>query len=313
MPKVISIIVPVFNEAEVLIRFIESIEKQLRISSYEYEIIFCVDPSDDETEQIIRTCSKENRFIKGIFFSYRIGQDLAILAGLKSAVGDSVIVMDCDLQDPPEVVYEMIREWENGAKIVCGRRVERKDNKIKSTLSKFFYRTINRYSDFKIPVDSGDFRLMDRLVVAELLKYSDESFFLRVLSPNLGFKVSYVDFSRGERALGITKYNPLLGGTRAALKVLLSYTWFLPKIFFTLSLATACLTILGSLALLGLAVFSTVNIYKILLVFFIVNTLLSIFTLFGISLTLTITGNSYRKQTNRPIYVIKESLNLDNV
>jgi|LakMenEpi03Aug12_release.lakeMendotaPanAssembly.Ray.scaffolds.fasta_scaffold09310_16 glycosyltransferase involved in cell wall biosynthesis len=232
----ISIVSPVYNEALGIQSFCNKIIELLNGGNYDFEIILCTDPSTDGTEEIISTMHLNDPRVKLVSFSRRVGQDKATQAGLDFAQGDAVIVMDCDLQDPIETIPKFILEWEKGAKVVYARRTSRKkENPIKRISANLFYRVLRAFSDVEIPRDAGDFRLMDKCVVIELRKYREDSFFLRAVTPLVGFLTTEVEIARQPREAGETKYNRYFGGVKAAMVAIYGYTNLLQKIFLVLA------------------------------------------------------------------------------
>ena len=243
--KFVSIVSPVYNESEGIAFFTEAVAKSLSKADVDWELILCVDPSTDGTERIIRRlCAADSR-IKMIRFSRKFGQDIAVFAGLHYATGNSVIVMDSDLQDPPEVVVEMIQAWQSGALIVLARRISRGDEPwLKKLTSKYFYRFLNRFAKVDIPLDTGDFRLLDRSVVTELNKFKESRPFLKGLVSLVGYETRVVEFHRPDRKDGITKYNKFFGGCGSALNGIIGFSTVLLKISVVGGLLCSALSIL---------------------------------------------------------------------
>lgn len=233
----ISIISPVYNESSGIEIFCNRIVDLFNGINHDFEIILCTDPSTDGTEEIILSMHAIDPRIKLVRFSRRVGQDKATQAGIDFAAGDAVIVMDCDLQDPIETIPTFISEWEKGYKVVYAKRISReKENPVKQFTAKIFYRVLKAFSEVEIPKDTGDFRLMDKCVVVELRKYREDSFFLRALTPLVGFLTTEVEIVRQPREAGKTKYNRYFGGVKAAMVAIYGYTNLLQKIFLILAL-----------------------------------------------------------------------------
>lgn len=228
----VSVVSPVYNEVSNLQRFCDELFELFATTSYQLEIIFCMDPSTDGTEDLIKKLHYKDPRVKLISFSRRVGQDKATQAGIDFADGDAVIVMDCDLQDPVEAIPSFLNEWELGAKVVYGTRINRKkENFVKKLSANLFYRVLNTFSESNIPRNTGDFRLMDKRVIVELRKFREDSFFLRALTPYVGFKTKQVSISRIGRLSGQTKYNRYFGGLKTAMVAIFGYTNFIQKIF----------------------------------------------------------------------------------
>lgn len=202
----LSIIIPVYNEAH----NIDPLTKRIFevVKGYQYEIIFINDGSKDETAAAIKKIAKIDQKVKLLSFLRNFGHQMALSAGYEKAKGDCVISLDADLQDPPEIIHEMVNKWLKGAKIVYARRGKREvDGLIKRATASLFYRFINFLSDTPIPEEVGDFRLLDRKVVDFLNLLPERSRFLRGLVAWAGFPEEYVFFTREKRYAGKTHYS----------------------------------------------------------------------------------------------------------
>jgi dolichol-phosphate mannosyltransferase len=273
----ISVVSPVYNEASNLQNFCDELFALFDKTSYQLEIIFCMDPSTDGTEELIKKLHDGDSRVKLISFSRRVGQDKATQAGIDFAGGDAVIVMDCDLQDPIGAIPSFLNEWESGVKVVYGKRISRKkENLIKKFSANLFYRVLNTFSESKIPRNTGDFRLIDKRVIVELRKFREDSFFLRALTPYVGFKTKEVPISRESRLSGHTKYNRYFGGLKTAMVAIFGYTNFIQKIFlFLFIFYFFCLVFIFIIfVILGLYPTATFAILMNLIVFFSFNILL---------------------------------------
>ena len=193
--------------------------------NHPYEILFCLDPSPDNTEQVIMDEIKRNENIRLIKFSRRFGQPAATMAGIYLCKGNVCVVIDVDLQDPPELINEMVVKWQEGYKVVYAKRRSRKgETFLKTWISHFGYRVINKISDVSIPSDTGDFRLMDRRVVDEIKKLNESHGYLRGMVAFVGFKQTFVEYDRDERASGVTNYNRYLGSLRIAFNGIVGFS-----------------------------------------------------------------------------------------
>jgi polyisoprenyl-phosphate glycosyltransferase len=215
----------VYNEeknVELLVQSLESIFSKL---SLEYEIVFCLDPSTDATEENIKRMCSSNKSIKLLSFNRKVGQDVAVLAGIEHSKGDAIVIMDCDLQDPPSAIPEMIKKWESGAKIVIGQRIAREsDGLLKIFFSKQFYKFLNRFGDVPFPRDAGDFRLIDKSVAKYVKEFKEARPFTKGVMAWIGGQYEIVEFRRPERTSGVTKYNKNFGGYQIALKSIIGYS-----------------------------------------------------------------------------------------
>lgn len=211
----ISLVVPVYKEADNIPEFLRQVQAILSSLTEDYEIIFSMDPSPDRTEEVILAHRAQNERIKLLKFSRRFGQPMASLAGLEYSRGDAVIVMDVDLQDPPELIGEMIAKWREGYDVVLPQRRARTGEPwIKKLIAATGYKIINKIADVRIPPNTGDFRLMARRVVQELVRLKESHGFLRGMVAVVGFKQALIPFDRPARFAGETNYNRFLGSLR---------------------------------------------------------------------------------------------------
>lgn len=219
----LSIIVPVWREEQVVPEYLGRVTPLLNAITEDYEIIFAMDPSPDRTEQVILDYRSKDPRCKLLKFSRRFGQQMATLAGLQYSSGDAVIVMDVDLQDPPEVINDLVAKWREGYDVVMAHRRSRKDNFCRAIVAKVGYHLISKLADVTIPKDTGDFRLMSRRVVKELCRLKECHGFLKGMVAVVGFKQTSVQFDRPERLTGDTKYGTF-GGIRNGLHGLVSFS-----------------------------------------------------------------------------------------
>ncbi|MGL4699105.1 MAG: glycosyltransferase family 2 protein [Apilactobacillus waqarii] len=203
----ISIVLPVYNEEAGIKNTIEVLENFVECQIETYEIIFVDDGSVDSSVDIIRHAQSQYENIRLVEFSRNFGHQLAITAGIRYAKGDAVVVMDADLQDPPSVIPNMIEKWQEGFDVVYGKRLIREgESFFKRFSAKAFYRVMRKVANVDIPLDTGDFRLMDRKVVDALSKLNEPEPFVRGLVSWVGFKQTAVTYERQERNAGVTKY-----------------------------------------------------------------------------------------------------------
>ena len=207
MKPTISVIVPAYNEEAVLPTTSRRLKEVLDGLREPYEVIFVDDGSTDGTAEILSRLTKEDTAIRSIHFSRNFGQQAAITAGLRASGGEAVVIIDCDLQDPPEVIPEMVRKWREGYDIVCGRRSGRAgETFLKKATAWAFYRFLCFMSTMRIPKDTGDFRLVSRRVVDAVCELPEHNRYLRGMFFWLGFRQTEVVFNREARAGGETKY-----------------------------------------------------------------------------------------------------------
>ena len=301
----ISVIVPVFNEEQNIEPLAKKITHVLKPYS-QYELIFI----DDNTPNNVQNLAKANANIKLVSFVRNLGHQMALSAGYQHAKGDCVISLDADMQDPPELIPELIASWRKGVKIVYAKREKRDEGFFKQFTAHIFYRLINMLSDIQIPMDVGDFRLLDREVVDLLNKFPEKSRFLRGLVAWGGFTSTSIMFNRGKRLSGHTHY-PFSKMFNFALDGIVSFSTKPLKIASYLGILTSCFGFLGMIYALTRRLLLPhdywVTGWTALFV--------SIMFFGGIQL-LTIgiigeyIGKIYKEIQGRPQYLIKEKINL---
>ena len=211
----LSIVVPVFREEKNIPEFLRRIRPILGEITQDYEIIFSMDPSPDRTEEVVLEERLTDPRIKLLKFSRRFGQPMATLAGMEYSRGDAVIVMDVDLQDPPELIHDMVNKWKQGYDVVLPQRRERTGEPwLKKLVASTGYKVINKIADVKIPQNTGDFRLMTRRVILEVVKLKESHGFLRGMVAVVGYKQCLIPFDRPARFAGETNYNRFFGSLR---------------------------------------------------------------------------------------------------
>lgn len=221
----ISVIVPIYNEEAAIKPFLERCVAVLDSIGKPYEIIFAMDPSTDLTEQTVRSEIDLNKNIRLLVMSRRFGQPAATLAGLSEAAGNNCVVIDVDLQDPPELISELYDKRCDGFDVVLARRRSRQgETFIKRIIAATGYRFINWASDIELPSDTGDFRLMSRKVVNHVLELQETHGFLRGLVAYVGFEHCFVMYDRDPRLTGKGKYNRLTGSIRIGLNGLIGFS-----------------------------------------------------------------------------------------
>ena len=206
--KKISIVVPMYYEEKVVDECYKRLKDSLsKLENYTYELIFIDDGSKDKTLDILKEIAEKDDKVKIISFSRNFGHQAAVTAGLKNVSGDVVVIIDADLQDPPEVIPEMVKLWEEGNDVIYGKRKKREgESFFKLLTAKMFYKTLNALSDYEIPSDTGDFRLVDRRVVDAINEMPEHNKFLRGLFSWVGYKQYEYEYERHERYAGKTKY-----------------------------------------------------------------------------------------------------------
>lgn len=244
----LSIVIPCFNEEAVIG---ETVRRLLSLCDslpdVQVEIIFVDDGSRDATRALLRELAAADARIRVIGLARNFGHQLAVTAGLDAAGGDAVVLIDADLQDPPEVVVEMVARWREGYDVVYGTRTERLDETwFKRASARAFYRLLNRLSDVPVPLDTGDFRLMDRVVVEALRAMPERDRFIRGMVSWAGFRQVALPYQRAGRFAGETKY-PLRKMLRFATDGILSFSTRPLQLSIALGFASAGLALLGML------------------------------------------------------------------
>ena len=221
----LSIVVPVYKEANNIRPFLQRTEAVMAKMKLNYEIIFALDPSPDDTEAVILDEINRNPAIKLILFSRRFGQPAATMAGILNCTGEKCVVIDVDLQDQPELIEQLYNKMAEGYEVVYAMRSSREgETLIKKAVSYFGYSVINRLSDVQIPRNTGDFRIMSRRVIEELRRLSETHGFLRGMVAFVGFKQAAVLYSRDARLTGTGNYNRLIGSLRIGINGLVGFS-----------------------------------------------------------------------------------------
>lgn len=308
MDKMLSLIVPVYNEEEVLELSFSRMDAVMREIGYPYEIIYVNDGSRDGSMKILRKIAKEHPYVKVRSFSRNFGHQLAVTCGMDAAKGDALIIIDVDLQDPPEVIKEMVKAWENGADIAYGKRVKRQGETLfKKITASAYYRLLKSMSATPIPLDTGDFRLLDRKVADVFLKMREHNRFLRGMSSWMGFEAVPIEFVRHERAAGKTKYT-LKKMFKLAMDGIIGFSDRPLTLSGGLGVLTCGISFLGLIALIVLACCS-VKFPAWLWA------LCGLVMLHGLTLIILCVQGAYMNRMydelkGRPLYIVAEELNM---
>lgn len=221
----ISVVVPTFNEEDNVERVYLRLIQVLAPLGLDWELIFSVDPGTDGTEERILALREGDSRVKMLRFSRRFGQPMATLAGVEASSGDAVVVIDCDLQDPPEVIPDLVARWREGYEVVYAqRRTRAGETLLKRIVSHLGYRLIARVADVEIPPNTGDFRLMSRRVAENVVALKETHGFLRGLVGLVGFAQTSVLYDRDPRVAGTSKYNRFLGSLVIGLNGLVGFS-----------------------------------------------------------------------------------------
>ena len=307
----ISIIIPVYNESQNINVFVERMVIEIEKITDDYEIIFALDPSTDNTEDIILKAIEKNKKIKLLVFSRRFGQSAATMAALKNSKGDRCLIIDCDLQDPPELLSQMYSKMDEGYDVVLAKRKSRKgETLVKKSITSIGYNLINKISDVKIPINSGDFRLISKKIVNFLNEFDEPNAFLRGLVAYVGFKQTFIEYDRDERFSGISKYNKYLGSIKIAFNGLFGFG---SKPIFLMSLlgfVFAFLSFLIGLYYVIVKIFDP-NITPGLSSTILIITFFSGLQLLALGVLGEYIGRIYDEVKKRPKYIIDKKINFD--
>jgi polyisoprenyl-phosphate glycosyltransferase len=306
-----SVVIPLFNEEAVIAETCKRLKQVMDSSGESYELVFVDDGSRDRSAQIVKEFSQKDNHAKLLRLSRNFGHQAAISAGLDFASGEAIVFIDADLQDPPEVILEMIKKWKEGNEVVYGKRISRKgENVFKKLTAALFYRLLKSMASYDMPVDAGDFRLIDRKVAEALKGLKEKNRYIRGLISWLGFKQAEVRYARAERFAGETKY-PLSKMIKLSFDAITSFSYV------PLKLATY----------LGFLISGVSFIYLIVVVyqkFFTDTTVpgwasISAINLFFNGIVLIILGifgeyigRIYEESKDRPLYVLQEKIGFGN-
>lgn len=307
----VSIIVPCLDEAEVLPETLSRLTAfAARQSDCAFEFIFVDDGSRDGTLAVLAQAALGDARLRVLSFSRNFGQQIAVTAGIDAARGDAVVLMDSDLQDPPEVVAQMIARWRDGFDVVYGTRASRPgDGWFKRVTASGFYALINRLSEIPIPADTGDFRLMSRAVVDVLRLMPERHRFLRGMVAWTGFRQTSIRYDRPERFAGQTKY-PLAKMVRYALDGILSFSIKPLQLAIALGLTTVCLSVVGILYALVLRIFTSVWVEGWTALMIAVLFLGGV-QLLSLGIIGEYVGRIYGEVQRRPLYIVRQRIGFD--
>lgn len=310
--KKISVVVPMYYEEEVVEECYTRLNNVFKeLNTYDYEFIFVNDGSKDRTLELLEKIAINDKKVKIISFSRNFGHQCAVTAGLKFTTGDAVIIIDADMQDPPELIKEMIDLWEEGNEVIYAKRKARRgESRFKLFTAKMFYRVLDGLSDVKIPQDTGDFRLADKKVINVINDLPEHNKFLRGLFSWVGYKQIPIEYERKERFAGKTKY-PLKKMLKLAIDGIISFS-------------NKPLKILGVIGIFSIIISFGILVYSLISYLFKLNNLTAGWT----SLMVTITFFSgvqllsiwlmseyisriYDESKGRPQYIIDKTINIE--
>lgn len=300
-----SIIAPIYNELANIPELYRRIQEVMDSTDEPWELVLVDDGSTDGSTELICELSKEDQRIRPVIFARNFGHQIAITAGWDYARGDAVVIIDADLQDPPELILDMIKKWREGYEVVFAVRAEREgESWFKLWTASLFYRIIYRITDVKIPLDTGDFRLMDRKVVNVLKQMRERHRFPRGMSAWVGFKQTGIEYRRAARVAGETKY-PFRKMFRLAINAVTSFSYF------PLQVATFFGFFSAGIAILAIPVVIYLRISGSLAFFGQATTLIAVLFLGGVQLiSLGVLGEYigrlYDEAKGRPLYIVRE-------
>jgi dolichol-phosphate mannosyltransferase len=308
----LSVVAPCFNEEGVLHELYRRISQVLDGAGEIWELLLVNDGSRDRTPEIMRELHAQDERVKVVDFARNFGHQIAVTAGMDYARGDAVVLIDADLQDPPELILEMLAKWREGYEVVYAIRAERKgETWFKEFTAKAFYRIIYKITDIDIPMDTGDFRLMDRKVVDALKTMHEKHRFMRGMSVWVGFRQTGVKYVRAERYAGETKY-PLKKMLKFAMDGITSFSYFPLQLATYIGFAAALIAVLGILVTIILRLSGSHAFFGQ------ATTLVSVLFLGGVQLICLgilgeYLGRIYDEVKGRPLYIVREALGFDEV
>jgi dolichol-phosphate mannosyltransferase len=301
-----SIVAPIYNEKENLPELYCRVREVMESTGEPWEMLLVDDGSTDGSTEIIRSLAKEDERVRPVIFARNFGHQIAITAGWDYARGEAVIIIDADLQDPPELILDMAKKWKEGNEVVFAVRAEREgESWFKLWTASLFYRIISRITDVKIPLDTGDFRLMDRQVVDVLKNMRERHRFPRGMSAWVGFKQVGVEYRRAARTAGETKY-PFRKMFRLALNAITGFSYF------PLQVATFFGFVSAGIAIVAIPIVVYMRASGSQAFFGQATTLIAVLFLGGVQLiSLGILGEYigrlYDEAKGRPLYIVREA------
>jgi dolichol-phosphate mannosyltransferase len=308
--QTVSVIIPAYREEANIESVYDRLAQVFEPLPVDWELIFSVDPSPDRTEELILELRKRDPRVKMLRFSRRFGQPMATLAGLEAASGDAAVVIDCDLQDPPELIPTMIEQWEAGFDVVYAQRRTRAGETLpKRIVAWAGYKVINRIAEVDIPPNTGDFRLMSRRVINNVVALKEGHGFLRGLVGFVGFRQTSVLYDRSPRAAGSSKYNQLIGSLLIGLNGVVGFSRYPLQLISLLGVVFSGLAFLVAVVYLALKVggvaFPIGNPTIVIVV-----TFFSGVQLLSLGVMGEYVGRIYDETRQRPKYIVESSYGL---
>lgn len=300
-----SVVVPVYNEALVIRETYKRLKRVMEQTDGSYELLFVNDGSKDDTLHILKELAVRDGTVKYLDFSRNFGHQIAITAGMDYASGEAIVIIDADLQDPPELILKMIEKWKEGYDVVYAKRTKRKgETFFKKATAYAFYRLLRAATEIDIPLDTGDFRLIDRKVRDQLVGMRERSRFVRGLVSWVGFNQTAIEYERDERFAGETKY-PLKKMIRFSLDGITSFSYKPLKLASLLGVFLSLVSVVWMIVVLYLKLFtdSTVTGWSslVMAVLFFNGVVLMMLGVIGEYI-----GRIYDEVKQRPLYILKE-------
>lgn len=305
-----SIVIPVYNEELVVKETYKRLKNVMDQTDGAYELLFVNDGSRDRTLDILKEIALKDVTVKYLGFSRNFGHQIAVTAGMDYAQGDAIVIIDADLQDPPELILDMIRKWQEGFDVVYAKRTKRKgETFFKKQTARLFYRVLRASTDIDIPLDTGDFRLIDRRVCDQLSSMKERNRFVRGLVSWVGFKQTAIEYERDERFAGETKY-PLKKMLKFSMDGITSFSYKPLKIASLLGMLLSIFSIGWILVVLYLKLFtdSTITGWSSLIMttLFFNGIILMMLGIIGEYI-----GRIYDEVKNRPLYIVQEAYRMN--
>lgn len=304
---VYSVIAPIFNESGNIRELVQRVTEVLDSTNESWELILVDDGSTDDSADLIRKFGDDDKRVKPIIFARNFGHQLAVTAGLDYSRGDAVVIIDSDLQDPPEVMIDLIARWKEGYQVVYAVREEREgESWFKLFTASLFYRLISSITDVKIPLDAGDFRLLDRKVVNVLSQMRERHRFLRGMSSWVGFRQTGVPYRRAARQVGETKY-PFRKMFRLAINAVTSFSYFPLQLATYIGFIAAGLSILAIPAVVAIRLWGTQTPLLGQATTLIAVLFLGGAQLISLGILGEYIGRLYDEAKGRPLYIVLEA------